>query len=258
MSDRDVERALLDLGRHVRYPRTPDIADAVVGELRGVVPIRAPRRARPRRVVLLAAATLLLLVGGLAAFVPGVRAALVRIFTFGAVRIEVGAPPPSPARPAGGELDLGRPVTLSDAQDEVTFRIRLPQGLGPPDGVYDDPVGELVWLAWESSDGLPAADETGLGLLVAELRGRPEGESILKKVPFEGTRVEVVRVGEESGFWLEGRAHHLVFIDDEGRPIFDSSRLAGNTLIWVEGDVTYRLESALARDEAIALAEAFR
>ena len=32
-------------------------------------------------------------------------------------------------------------------------------------------------------------------------------------------------------------------------------RLAGNTLIWTDGPFTYRLESALGRDQAITIAE---
>jgi hypothetical protein len=49
-----------------------------------------------------------------------------------------------------------------------------------------------------------------------------------------------------------------VLTDRNGDFVHDSSRLAGNTLIWTDGDVTYRLESALDRDEAIDLASTLR
>ena len=36
------------------------------------------------------------------------------------------------------------------------------------------------------------------------------------------------------------------------------NRLAGNTLLWVRGDTTYRLETALGRDAALRLARSVR
>jgi len=36
------------------------------------------------------------------------------------------------------------------------------------------------------------------------------------------------------------------------------NRLAGNTLLWVRGETTYRLETALGRDGALRLARSVR
>jgi hypothetical protein len=73
-----------------------------------------------------------------------------------------------------------------------------------------------------------------------------------------GTTVQLVRVGDQAAYWIEGEPHEVVITDRNGDFVHDSSRLAGNTLIWTDGDVTYRLESALDRDEAIDLASTLR
>lgn len=57
---------------------------------------------------------------------------------------------------------------------------------------------------------------------------------------------------------IEGEPHEVVITDRNGDFVHDSSRLAGNTLIWTDGDVTYRLESALDGHEAIDLASTLR
>ena len=41
-------------------------------------------------------------------------------------------------------------------------------------------------------------------------------------------------------------------------PSTKNARLAGNTLLWERDGITYRLEAALARDDAIAVAVSLR
>ena len=86
-------------------------------------------------------------------------------------------------------------------------------------------------------------------MLLAELQGDQMGVS--KKLLGSSTRVEVVRIGS-FGLWLEGGKHLLIWEagpadDPEGR------RLAGNVLIWTEGDVTFRLEGDLNKDQMLEL-----
>ena len=47
----------------------------------------------------------------------------------------------------------------------------------------------------------------------------------------------------------------FLYLAADGSVEEETLRLAGNTLIWTHGPFTYRLESALGRDEALALAE---
>jgi hypothetical protein len=62
-----------------------------------------------------------------------------------------------------------------------------------------------------------------------------------------------VRGGD--GVWLAGAPHRFLYRGPNGRVEEASLRLAGNTLIWTDGGLTYRLESALDRDTAISIAE---
>jgi len=50
----------------------------------------------------------------------------------------------------------------------------------------------------------------------------------------------------------------VLIADPEGRIVAEHTRLAGNTLIWTDSDITYRLESDLDRHAAIDLATSVR
>ncbi|MGH2723602.1 MAG: hypothetical protein ACRDI0_04915 [Actinomycetota bacterium] len=258
MSELRVEAALSDLGRHLRYPTTPDLAGAVRARLeRGPAAVVPTRRAR--RLVLVAAAVTALLVGGLAALSPAVRAALLRVFTLPGVRIEFGdVAPPAEHRPLGHGLDLGRRVTLEEAAASATFPIRVPEALGPPQEVYVDVTAgpARVSLVWGQGPGLPRATSTGTGALLSEFRATSE-DQLIKKLVETGIPVEVVEVDGNPGYWVEG-PHGLIVLDERGRPVEDSARLAGNTLLWSADGVTYRLETALDAGAALRIAGSLR
>jgi hypothetical protein len=65
-------------------------------------------------------------------------------------------------------------------------------------------------------------------------------------------------VGDGPAYWIAGDPHQVVITDAEGDVVHDSARVASNTLVWTEGDITYRLESALDRDEVVELASTMR
>jgi hypothetical protein len=246
-----LETALVDLGRHLRYPPAEDLAPAVLGNI-------SVRRTAPRRMAVLVAATLALLVGGLALLSPGVRAALLRIFGLPGVRIEVGTEPRAPVQRLGEGLDLGDPVGLQDARNQAAFRVRIPAELGRPDQVFLEPTtaGRRVWLVYRARPGLPAAEETGVGLLVTEFQG-DVGEFLIKKVEAEGAAVMPVDVEGNQGFFVRD-AHTLMFIDEFGNPIDDRTRVAGNVLVWEADGVVYRLESALGLVDSLEIARSLR
>jgi hypothetical protein len=208
--------------------------------------------------VVLVAATLAVLVGGLALISPAVRAALIRSFFLPGIRIIVGEPEPqAPIQRLGQGLQLGEPVSLAGAQAEVDFPILLPGKLGQPDRVFLEEfvAGGRVWLVYRAGPGLPRAEETGVGLLVAELRAGID-EEFLKKVQAEGGRFMPVQVDGNQGYWIEG-AHTLFFIDEDGNFIEDRTRVAGNVLVWEEDGVTYRIESDLGLGESLEIAHSF-
>jgi hypothetical protein len=246
-----LELALVDLGGHLRYPEAEDMTEGVVGRLESQA-----KPATPRRMVVLVAATLAVMVGGLALLSPAVRAALVRVLLLPGVRIEIGGPTPeAPVQRLGEGLELGDPTTLAEAREEAGFPVRIPAELGPPDRVFVEPSarGRRVWLVYRARPGLPAAEETGVGLLVAEFQGSVD-DLLLKKVEAEGGTVMPVEVEGDRGFFLRD-AHALMFLDESGNPVDDRTRVAGNVLVWAAEGVVYRFESDLDLAENLRLAE---
>ena len=67
------------------------------------------------------------------------------------------------------------------------------------------------------------------------------------------TILQPVELGD-LGFWLEGAPHTVMFLDANGQIQEDSTRLAGNTLLWEEDGVSYRLEADLEMEEALKIA----
>jgi len=244
-----LERALFDLGRHLAYPDT-DLVPGMAEQLTAIRPSASPRTGS-RRVLVLAAAILTLLVGGAMVASPALRAAIARLFTLPGVRIEVPASPP----PAGRGLDLGERVSLEEARRVAGFAVTLPAALGQPDEVYLDtpPSDGLVSMVWRARPDLPETTETGAGAVLTQFRARPDEEFMVKKLAAEGVEVAPVLVDGASGYWIEG-PHTVFVVTEDGIFIEDRARTAGNTLLWSRGGVTLRLESALDLPGALAVA----
>lgn len=256
MSDDTLEVTLRDLGRHLSWPRTPDLAPAVRLELERGSDVRPLARRPHRRAVVLAAAAMLVLLGAMVALSPGLRAAILRFFSLPGVRIEVqeSAPPsrPSPDDAVSGPF-LGRRVGLAEARQEVGFPVAVPDGLGRPHQVFVLGGGEraLVTLAYRAVSGVPTDPGSGYAILLTQLQGRPT-ENLIKKVDVEA-RVIPVTVGDERGYFVQGP--HLVYVRAPGvEPIADEPRIAGNTLLWTRGSVTLRLEADVPLDRALQIA----
>jgi hypothetical protein len=258
VSEAVLELALRDLGEHVAWPDTPDVASAVRSRLKGEAEILPLRRRPVRRAVVLAAAAVLIVLGGMVALSPGLRAAILEFFSLPGVRIDLEEsvrPPSSPpvtSPEAGVRAFLGRTVTLTEARRQVGFPIAVPTALGPPDRVFMLGSGPraLVTLAYGTRPGIPADPRTGYAVLVTELQGRPT-EDLIKKVQREAGVIPVFVEGER-GYWVEGA--HAVYVRAPGGPRFDEARMAGNTLLWTRGPVTFRLEADITLGAALDLA----
>jgi hypothetical protein len=192
--------------------------------LLGVVLARVARRRRRRRGLVFAVAI------GFAALavafaVPGSRASLLRFFHLrGATVTLVDRLPPLERRGS-----LGQPIPF----DGAPFRLVLPSGRRP-EQVYAGDGG--YWLRYP-------------GLLLFELESGP-GTEIIKKAALGKTDVEYVDVDGEPGIWIGGR--HAVYLPG-GNP-----RAAGHVLIWKHGRLTLRLEAAVGRERALAIARSVR
>src|SRR4029077_13646102 len=76
------------------------------------------------------------------------------------------------------------------------------------------------------------------------------GAQILKKAALGTTDVEYVDVDGEPGIWIGGR--HALYLP--GGP----SSAAGHVLLWQRGRLTLRLEAAVGRERALAIAPSGR
>lgn len=233
------------------YPPTPDIAGQVKSLL-GAPPAQVSKEPLwAYRPVRLAAGTLavLILLLALTLAIPPVRAAVLEFLQIGAIGIFVDDETPT-TEPGPPVIELAGVTTLAQASNEVDFAIRLPTypaDLGAPDQVYlqqlaeadgGDQVVILVWL----DPSQPA--ETLLSLYQIDL-------------PFYGIKqastniLRETRVAGEPAFWVEG-PHQIQLAGGDYQDWFF---VAGNVLIWTEGQMTYRLESGLSLEEALRIAE---
>lgn len=252
--DNELAAALKALGERLEYPETPDLASAVRQELDSRTAPRSGLLDFPRP-WLAAAAVLILLVVGAALIYSGSRTAVADWFDIPGFTLVADDPDDQPA--LGEPLDLGEQISLDEARAAVDFEIMTPEHdlLGEPDEVYLDqnPVGGAVSFVYHGDDDLPAAEETGVGALLTQFQGELNPGLYAKQVP-NGVTVERLSINNAEALWISGPPHTVSFVDADGDLIEDTLRFAGNTLIWQDGDLTLRLESALDRETTIAIA----
>ncbi|MFN2389972.1 MAG: hypothetical protein ABR575_10270 [Actinomycetota bacterium] len=238
---------LRDLGRKLAYPPAPDLVPAVRARL---AEERSTRRVWPRpRALAFAAAVLALLVVPVA-LSPSLRGAVAGWLGVDGVRIKVGRSSPTPA---AADLDLGALVSLDEARESVSFRVLVPSSLGPPDEVFfgDTPPGGQVSLVYHPRAGVPSTGQPDVGVLVTQFRATLDG-GFFKKVA-SAAQVEFTAVGTSEAYWIEG-SHSFFYVDERGAVVEESVRLAANVLLWEQGGVTFRIESALPLERALSIA----
>jgi hypothetical protein len=294
-SDDAIEGALRLMADEIAWPVAqvseggPDIASVVAARLAegGRAPAGAPRSDRvawrrwtwsPARRALVVAIIALLafaaIVGAGAFGPPGLR------ILFGGPSASPGVPSGSPSAgpspsgagvsptpvatavrtpapgPPGAGLGLGTEVALADLDSRAGFEVHRPSDptIGPPDAAWLDPaLSDQVALVWAASDRLPATNEPGVGLILTQFRGTMD-EGWFTKILGPDTTVELVPVGDLRGYWITGQPHQFFYEGPNGF-VEETRRLVGDVLLWADGPITYRLETSLGRDAAIAIAE---
>jgi hypothetical protein len=240
----ELELALVELGRSLEFPPTPDLSARVRER------IAAERAPRPRlavfparRALVIALALLAVSVGALMT-VPGTRAAILEFFGLRGVAIE--RVETLPTVPKNVELNLGARLGLDEAGERVDFELVVPERLGRPDEVYvlDFPPGGMVSFVYGSAEE-PRA-------LFTQFRATVE-DVFFKKVAAD-TQVEAVTVNGEPGFFLSGAPHVFAYVDANGQFRQETVRLAGNVLLWERGELTLRLEADVTKAEALRIA----
>jgi hypothetical protein len=269
----DFETAVTQAAQWLAYPPTPDLAGRV--SLR-IVQGQAAQQPPLRLGWAVAIAALAVVALLLAA--PPVRAALAEFLQIGVIRIFTGppatleatpaataeapvtatpagqggapaaaptrapatpAPPPTAAAPLSLDALAGE-TTLEEAQRAAPFPVRLPAALGTPDRVFAQTVGSgrVVTLAWLDDAGAPRAVLQELG----------PGALVWKENP---ATVQETTIAGQPALWLDGP--YVVILENGDADI--RHLVMGRALLWEEGGVTYRLESELALEEAVAIAE---
>jgi hypothetical protein len=253
----DLESALVDLGQHLEFPPTPDLASRVLVLGTAQQP-RAWQRLlqTPLRLAFASVVVLLVALIGILAFSPEARTAVAERLGLRGAPVEQVSRLPNPT--AGADLELGDRTTLPEAKTRLPLLLPGAPELGEPDAVYVAPtsLGGTVSVAYGSRPGLPTAPETGVSLLVLESRLPPAGfqTAVLGKGAGPGTRVEELSVNGGRGVWLEGAPHVLYLPDANGQINQDRARLAANVLLWEQNGLLMRLEGTLSRDQALQIA----
>jgi hypothetical protein len=245
-----VEALLADLGQHVDWPEPSDLVPGLSRRL-AFPPVR-----RRRRRWISVTATLVALVALLLLISPQARQAVATLLGVAGIEIEFEA---ELAEPIGEGLGLGLAVGLEGAADSVDFIVSLPEVLGQPNDVYfsDRPNGGRVNMVWEGNESLPAAGATGVGLLYSQFRGGLNGERLIKAVGPD-SHVVPVEVDGSSAFWIEGAPHLVSYVDVSGTLVEETTRLAGNVLMWEIGGVTHRIETVETLPEALRIADSIQ
>ena len=139
---------------------------------------------------------------------------------------------------------LGRPSSPDEARAAVPFQVRTIPALGAPDAAYvrDDIVGEMVTLAFE--DGTVVLTQWR----ASDVRAR------ISIVPVQGT-AEDVEIGARHGLWTAGEARGTLTLVGADRAVhrelFD---VAQGALLWQEDGVTFLLQGAGSKENAVRLA----
>ena len=254
MPELDVlEQQLSDLGRGLAWPATPSLAPGVRERIRARRPWFESRWA-------IAAAVAIAILAALLAFPPS-RDAIADWLNL-RTRIQqvphLQTPSPLPPGPLGERIGLSGLTTLTAARTAVGFPVLLPQSLGQPDEVYVElppsgPADGEITLVYAARPGIPTSAQTGVAVLVTEVRGRLTSDSF-GKVVGEGTKIEQVTLAGHSAYWIAGAPHVFYLIDSAGNTRYETLRLATNTLLIDEGGVIVRIEGKLTKAQALQLA----
>lgn len=253
-----LEDALVDLGAALDYPPTPPLAASLATHLRGTGAAE-PRLRRPllgswRRSLVLGILAALLLVGVATALGIGL----------GGLRIVFTTQTPSPLPlPSGviGSRVLGTETDIASARQWAGFTVRVPQldALGAPDHVFFSslPRGGTVALTWTGRVGYPA-DRSGVGVVVTQFRADIDPGIFEKLVNSGQTTVTPATVNGVPGWWISGGEHYFFYRDADGNVVNTTLRLVGETLLWEERGIVYRVEGAPSLEAAQRIAVSLR
>ena len=142
----------------------------------------------------------------------------------------------------GLPLGLGRAIPLAGARHAARFTALLPPGSPTAYLNHDLPGGRISLLSGR--------------VLIIEFRGT--ATPFIFKVIGPGTSFKQLRVNGGPGVYLSGAPHEVLFETATGQVRTDRVRLAGNVLVWQQGQLTIRIEGTRTLAQALALARSLR
>jgi hypothetical protein len=254
LSERELEQTLSEIGPRLEGPKR-DLWPGVRARI-------AERRARPwwsrlsldRRTLAPIAATLAIILVAAFLLTPDLAAQAARVL--GLPGVQIYRVPQSPtARPTAPALTFAgqRVATAAEASRIAGFAVRMPAALGEPSAIYVETAPVRVTIVYASVKGIPVSPQAGVSAIVVEFKGAIETQ-IMAKAIGPGTTLDAVPLGSGVAYYLAGQPHQFFFRDPAGNLQPETLRLAGNTLLWEESGVTYRLEAEVSRQEAVRIA----
>src|SRR5947209_2213020 len=258
LDDRDLERILTDIATRLDGPKR-DMWPAVrarIGERR-IQPWWS-RLGMDRRTLAPIAATLAVILVAALLLTPRIADALGHLLSIPGVQI-YQVPQSPTARPnASAPTFAGQRVaTAAEASRIAGFTVRTPAALGEPSAIYVETAPVRVTIVYASVKGIPTSPQAGVSAIVVEFKGTLETQ-IMAKAIGPGTTLDAVPLGSGVAYYLAGQPHQFFFRDPAGNIQPETLRLAGNTLLWTDGGVTYRLEAQVGLDEAVRIASSLR
>ena len=276
MTDDQLALTLTDLGTRIAWPPVPDMRARVLAR------ISAPRMSEwwrafwsPRYAFAPALVTIALALVAVLVFSPQARATATDILRLRGVELfrgPVPTPSPTPSRSPGSvqtptqlpSAGLGVLVTLEEAKVRAAYPLLIPVDplLGAPDEVYLRAVksSTAVSFVYTVRAGIPTSPQAGVAAIVTEFAGGTVDEQFFGKViDPRTTTLEPLTVNGQPGFWIQG-APNLFFYrvgGSSGSIEQETLRLAGNTLIWTQGDLLLRLEAQVDKATALRIAATF-
>jgi hypothetical protein len=272
MNDDQLALALAEVGGRIAWPAAPDLRARVLAR------IAEPRRtpwwrgfASPRYGFAPAIITIALALLAVLAFSPEARATATDILRLRGVQIFRGpVPSPSPTRSPGSiqsptpfPLGVGVQVTLDEAKARAGFPVVVPTDplLGAPDEVYlrtTSSGSTAVSFVYIARPGIPTSTQAGVAAIVTEFAGANVDEQFFGKVLDQTTTLEKLTVNGQPAFWIQGTPHFFFYNAGGGNIQQETLRLAGNTLIWTQGNLLLRLEAQVDKATALRIAGSLR
>ncbi|MGH2472010.1 MAG: hypothetical protein ACRDG6_06360 [Candidatus Limnocylindria bacterium] len=260
MDERELEQTLTDIGGRLDGPRR-DLWPAVGTRIaeRRAVPWWS-RLALDRRTLAPVAATLAVILVATFLLTPDLAARAAEVLGLPGAQIFRVTTTPSPIPTTGAFVTFTgqRATSLAEASRIAGFTVREPAALGQPDEIYVESAPLKVTLVYRSRQGLPVTALPGISALVVQFKGTLDAP-VLGKAIGPNTTLEAVPLSSgNAAYWLAGQPHQFFYRDTAGNMQPETLRLAGNTLLWETGGVTYRLEAQVSREEAVRIASTLR